>query len=49
MPLETCKAFIEIAAMGEDEINQLVTLDEYTEDTRIIMEGEITWEQLGID
>ena len=49
MPLETCKAFIEIAAMGEDEINQLVTLDEYTEDKRIRIEGEITWEQLGIN
>ena len=49
MPLETCKAFIEIAAMGEAEVNQLVRLDEYTEDKRISIEGDITWEQLGID
>jgi len=48
MPLETAKAYIEIEAMREEEIDQLIRLDEYTEEKTIGIEGDITWQQLGV-
>jgi len=49
MPLETAKCYIKIDPMSEDEVDKLVTLEEYTEDKRIHIEGEIEYKQLGID
>jgi len=34
--------------MREEEIDQLIRLDEYTEEKTIGIEGDITWQQLGV-
>jgi len=47
-PLETARCYIEIKPTTEKEVDRLVSLDEYTEDKKINIEGKIEWEQLGI-